>query len=390
MKTILKCVAITVCLSLFAVNTVCLAQSENEAAGPSSPPTDTVVGPMSDFDTIQPDPGPLGSRAEHWRERASGLYLEYFDINSGVILGWTLYPASDWGYDKWGNVDSSFTAHWATMGGSRFAHNGEIAYTSLYPYSSYSYVNAWGGTGSNTMVPPASYYNGSLYESFFDNDMTGPGGVGWTDDGTSNWGIHYASDPGNYIDNRVYYHSGNGTVTGWKGTTYDYGYSWTYGFSFNADVRRRDEDYGKAYGLQFFSDSPAGQSSDCYSIHLSDNTGGGYHAFSIWKYTSGSPTALIGWTNHSAINGAGEWNNVKVETLNGNMEFWVNGISMGTVYDTSHTAGDIGLSFYDSSGYGSCEWDNITVHRQPSVALGQKGGGTNPDASLCDDTHAGP
>ncbi len=369
MKRIVKFAVLTICLSLFFGNVVCLAQNESVAPNPPAAPSATVAGPMSDFDAIQPNPGPLGSRAEHWRERAGGTYLEYFDVNAGKILGWMIMPGSSKGVDKWGNVDSAFTAHWATMGYSRWAYSGEVAYTSPYPFSSYTYVNAWGASGSGTMNTPATYYSGSLYESFFDGVMTGPGGVGWTDDGNSTWSMMFDSDPGNYIDNRVYSYAGNGVGTGWKGTTYDWGYSSSYGFSYNVDIRRTDDEGNWAYGMFFFANTPAGPTGNCYVVKLADATSGN-NFFSVYKYTSGSATALISWFQDPAVNPSKEWNNVRVETLNGNMEFFCNGTSMGTIYDTSYTSGDIGVGVYDPDGYATCEWDNVTVHRQPSVKLG--------------------
>lgn len=388
MKRIVKCAVLTVFLTLFTGTVVCLAQTEAENANPPAPPVASVVGPLSDFDKIVPNNGLLGTRAEHWKERSSGYYLEYFDVGGGMILGWTITPSNDRGIDKWGKVLPDLTAHWSTMGWSRWASSGEVGYISSYPFTSYDYYNAWGIGGSGTMTTPASYYQGSLYESFFDGIMTGPGGATWTNDGTSSWQMVYVSDPGNYIDNRVYEHVGDGTASGWKGTTYIYGYSSSYGFSFNADVRRTDSNGDYTYGLQFFSDNPAGQTSNCYSIHLADDIYGGDHYFSVWKYTGGSATALIYWFQDPAVNPSGEWNNVKVETLNGNMEFWVNGASMGTLYDTSFTSGKIGVSFYDPDGYGSCQWDNVTVHRQPSVLVGSQGG-SDPTSSLGRDTNPG-
>ncbi len=390
MKRFCKYAMLMVCVTLFIGNALCLAQTDSQAANPPTPPTTSVVGPMSDFDQIEPNPGPLGTRADHWRERSSGYYLEYFDVNAGYILGWTIIPSSDKGYDKWGKVTPDYTAHWSTMGVSRWAGNGEVGYISPYPFSAYDYYNAWGTGGAGTMTTVAGYYQGSYYESFFDGSMVAPNGVDWTNDGNSTWDIVYNSDPGNYIDNRVYSFVGDGVGTGWKGTTHDYGYSSNYGFSYNADVRRTDENHGWAYGLQFFSDNPAGENSNCYSIHLSDNTGGSDHYFAVYKYNAGSATALIPWFTSPAVNPDGEWNNVKVETLSGNMEFWVNGVSMGTAFDTDHTSGNIGVMLYDSDGYSSCQWDNITVHRAPSVKLGKGGGNPNPETSNWSDTYPGP
>ena len=389
MKRLLKYALLSACLTLFVGNVLCLAQTDGQATNPPAPPTTGLVGPMSDFDKIEPNPGSLGTRAEHWRERSSGTYLEFFDINSGYVLGWTLLPGSDRGYDKYGKVASNYTAHWSTQGSSRFSGSAEIGYMSPYPYSNYDYYNGWGIGGSGTMTTVAGYYQGSYYESFFDGVMEAPNAVGWTDDGYATWDMVYVSDPGNYIDNRVYSYAGNGVGTGWKGTTHDYGYSSTYGFSFNADVCRTDDEGTWAYGMFFYADNPGGPVSNCYAIKIADSTSG-YHYFSVWKYTAGSPSSLIAWFQDPAVNPSGEWNNLKVETLGGNMEFWCNGYSMGTVYDTSFTYGNIGVGVYDPDGYATCLWDNITVHRQPSVKIGKGGDKPEPETDYLKAVHPGP
>ncbi len=369
MKKALKFALVALCVSLFFGNSFCLAQSDSQVIN-NVPLNNSVTGPTSDFDKM---PAPSGSflvPADHWRERSSGYYLEFFDVNAGTILGWTIIPSSNRGYDKWGTVDSSFTAHWATQGSDRWAYSGEVAYMSPYPFSTYTFVNSWGANGSGTMATPASYYNGSLYESFFDGTMAGPGGLGYTDDGNGTWAMVFASDPGNYIDNRVYEVAGDGTVD-WRGTVYGYGYATSYGFSFNADCRRTDGNT-TSYGIQFYSDDAVGPGNTCYGFWI------GPSSFSVWKNLAGSASALISWTTSTAINPVGEWNNLRVEELNGNMEFFINDVSVGTAYDTDITSGWNGVAGYDGTGSGNLQWDNLTIHRQPSVVLGPNGGSSEP------------
>jgi|GEM_PF-2677963 len=380
MKRFCKYAMLMICVTLFVGNALCLAQTDGQAANPPTPPTTSVVGPMSDFDQVTPNNGPLGTRAEHWRERSGGSYLEYFDVTSGVILGWTIYPASNRGYDKWGNVDSSFTAYWSTMGYSRWAGSSEVAYTSPYPFSSYSYINAWGLGGSGSMNTPSGYFNGSLYESCFDGAMTGPGGIAWTDDGSGTWSALYVSDPGNYIDNRVYDLAGDGTIA-WRAAAYPYGYSSTYGFSFNADCRRLDGQL-YSYGIQYFADVAAGPNSDCYGFWITDTM------FSVWAYVGGVSTNVYPWTTTSMINPVGEWNNLRVETLSGNTELFINDVSVATFTDSTHTSGYIGVAGYDGTGSANIQWDNMTVHRQPSVLVGGEGK-PNQATTLWPDTGAG-
>ncbi len=382
----LKCAVLIVCFSVFSGSVLCFAQNENVAASKPAPLLTKVTGPARDFDTFVPNPGPLGSRAEHWRERGGGIHLDFLRVYNGVILGWSIYLGDDEGFDIWGDVGSDFTARWSTMGWSRWGYGGEVAYTSPYPYSSYTYVNTWGSTGSGTIDIPSSYYNGSLYESFFDAEMIGPGNVRWTEDGSSNWHMTYDNDPGNYIDNRVYAYAGNSVSTGWKATVYDYGYNYARGFSFNADVKRTDDDGDWAYGIFFFANSPLGPDGNCYAVKIADSSGS-KHYFSVWKYTAGSGTALIPWFQDAAINPSGEWNNIKVDTLNGNMEFWCNGVSMGTAFDDSYRSGNIGVGVYDADGLATCEWDNITVHRQPSVKVGKGGNDPEPERILRNINH---
>ncbi len=380
MKTCLKFALLTICLSFFVGNVVCLAQTESQAV-PSTTPPPNVVGPMSDLDQVEPNTGPLGSRAEHWRELHSGYYLDFFDVNSGVILGWSIAISDSRGVDKWGKVGSDYTAHWSNMGFSRWAGHGEVAWTSPYPYSTLTYVNAWGSGGSSSISVPGSYYQGSLYESFFDGSMVGPNGITWIDDGNATWSMLYVSDPGNYIDNRVLDMTGGGTMD-WRGSVYPYGYASGYGFSFNADCRRLDS-YGYSHGLQFFTDSATGAKSNGYGFWISGSS------FSVWKTVGGVESSVVGWTSSTLINPDGEWNNLRVETLSGNMEFFINDASVATAYDTSLSSGYIGVGGYDGYGDGNFQFDNVTIHRQPSVLVGGEGN-PNPGVSPWPQTHAGP
>ena len=387
MRKSLKFAILVFCLSSFFGSSLCLAQTDSQTASPVPLPN-PAVGPMSDFDKVPAPSGSFLAPADHWRERSSGFYLEYFDVSAGTILGWTLIPSSNRGYDKYGKVTSSFDANWSTQGSSRWAGSGEVAYSSPFPFSTYTFNNAWGAGGSGTMATPVAYYSGSLYESFFDGIMSGPGGVGWTTDGMGTWAMTYVSDPGNYIDNRVYDLMGDGTL-GWRGTTYDYGYSSSFGLSFNADCRRLDIDgLSYTYGIQFFASAPAGQTGNCYAVHLADDISGGDAYYSVWRYDAGAATNLIGWTQAPFVNHNGEWNNIRVETLSGNMEFFVNDVSIGLLFDTTHTGGTIGVHCYDPTGTSNVQFDNVTVHRQASVLVGNRENG-NQANSLWSDTHPG-
>lgn len=388
MKSALKFAIVAVCLSFFFTSSFCLAQTESQATNPA-PLSIPITGPTSDWDKAPAPAGSFAVPAEHWRERSSGFYLEYYDVNAGTILGWTIIPSSNRGYDKYGVVTSDFTAHWSTQTSSRWASSGEVGYLSPFPFSTYDFYNAWGAGGSGTMTTPVSYYQGSLFESFFDGAAVGPGGVTWTDDGNGTWSLLYVSDPGNYIDNRVYDLMGDGTLL-WRGSTYGYGYSSSFGFSLSADCRRLDDNISYTYGLQFFSSAPAGQTANCYGFHIADDISGGDAYYSVWRYDGGTATSLIGWTQDPAVNHNGEWNNLRVETLSGNMEFFVNDVSVGTIFDTTYSSGAIGVHCYDPTGDSNVQFDNITVHRQPSVLVGSQGN-PNPVKSVWgSDTHVGP
>jgi len=378
MEKALKLAILVSCIALFLGSTLCLAQTESQASGPLPLPKPG-VGPVSDFDKVPAPSGSFVVPAEHWRERSSGYYIEYFDVNAGTILGWTVIPSNNRGYDKYGSVGSSFTASWSTQGSSRWASSGEVAYMSPYPFSSYTFTNAWGASGSGTMTTTTGT-GGTLYESFFDGVMVGPSAIPFTDDGLGTFSMPYVSDPGNYVDNRVYDVMGDGSVN-WRGTTYGYGYSNSIGFSFNADCRRLD-DQTYSYGLQFFADSPMGPTSNGYGFWITSTS------FSCWKTVGGVSTNVFPWTTSTEINGLGEWNNLRVETLNGNMEFFINDVSVGTAFDTDLNYGFIGVGAYDGVGDANVQWDNLTVHRQPSVLVGGANN-TNPATSLWPATHSG-
>jgi hypothetical protein len=57
----------------------------------------------------------------------------------------------------------------------------------------------------------------------------------------------------------------------------------------------------------------------------------------------------MGWTTTSAINQGSAWNVLRVIANGSNFSFYINGTSVWTGSDSSHTSGRVGVGFYRSA-----------------------------------------
>jgi len=280
--------------------------------------------------------------------------LEKFDISNDRITGWGIWRDYDFGVDIWGTKKSNYLV-WSCQGTERKAYSGNVQFIGKASTSfTASYTNAWGGSGTVPFWLATSYTPSScFYESLFDGYADGWSGTGGT------WSVSYVSDPGNYIDNRIYRNT-QGATSGWIYSTYTTytGYGYVQGLEYGVDLRRMDDSHN-SQGIAFFSSSDPLQNS--YRFLISYNG-----QYILGKNVSGSWTYLIGWTTSSYINtSAGEWNNIRVETKGGQIDLFINGYYVNSFSDTTHISGRVGLVSY-SEANSTMEFDNMTLHRDTS------------------------
>ena len=360
--------AIVVFLSLLVLSVPCIAQNGVQAADPASKPGPVIAsGPMSDLEPAPRNPKALGGGADFtgtlFRSAVSSSYLEKFDITSNVMSGWSIYYPSDQGADIFGVLSNdlqSFT--WSTMGWANTPAWGEVQYTAGFPYTTVSYVNAWGVTSSGPLSMPAGNVNGCFYESLFDGTADT-----FIDDASGSWSTDYATYAGNGPSSRVYKAVGITPAT-WMSSTYNYGYSSSLGFNFNADVRRVDP-HSNSYGIMCCANTAP--STDYYGFYVS---GGSY---SLWNYVGGVATSLIGWTAAAEIDTSpGAWNNLKIIGSGTTYRLYINGTQVNSFTDSSHTSGKVGVIGYDPDGASAVQFDNLLCHRDSSKLLD---GGFTPE-----------
>jgi len=153
----------------------------------------------------------------------------------------------------------------------------------------------------------------------------------WVNDGSARWSV----TGGNYKMR------GTG-ANSWAGSLYNASY---YDFVYQARVKRTSGPLTQSMGLFFRADNPNPYAGNGYGFHI---TADGY--YSLWKYTSGSPSSLISSTSSSAINtGLGNWNILKVVTLGAQISVYVNGTLLGSVNDSSYLSGKVGVGSFDQS-----------------------------------------
>lgn len=295
----------------------------------------------------------------------TGLFLDKFDIINDVITGWEIARYRDVGVDIWGQVISGYLV-WSTQDHSRFAGNGNVQWIGpAAAVCNYTYTNAWGAAGSGTTALATSYNPHScFYESFFDGVADN-----WIDDGSLTWGIPYISDPGNYIDNRVYETTGTGVITpsGQRESYYNYAYSYDPGFTYNADMRRFNEN-NLACGLVYFHDGIPYNNG--YYARITTDTASGNGYYTLQKFVNGAWSSLIPWTQSSVVIGnLGEWNNVKIATRAGTHSLYINDTFVGSAYDTTFTFGLVGVETADWSGVDTVQFDNATLHRDTAKVV---------------------
>jgi hypothetical protein len=343
------------CVALGVISNV-QAQSVDEAAGTGAsfsplPPMQT-----SDSDPVLTNPpASIAYTGVHYWDRSGGNYLTMMDIDNDFILGWDIYLPTGRGADIYGRLvlPQNYLV-WATQGNSRFANSGEVVYYApALATAPYTFTNAWGTGGSGSMTTPSAhpFYSSCFFESFFDGSADN-----FSDDGGGSWSVDYVSDPGSYIDNRVYDSTGTG-ATGWVYSNYLYGYGQTQGFNFNADVRRM-QNTGNSRGIIFVVDSSV---MNYYAFYI------GSTSYSLWRYDGGTPTSLIPWTATSYLNGGdAQWNNLMVNMVGGVIDLYLNGNYLNTYTDTTYVSGYCGVQAYNSTGTDTIQWDNLTLHRDSS------------------------
>jgi len=280
--------------------------------------------------------------------------LTKFNFLNDRISGWEIMRDFDIGVDIWGTKIGSNLV-WSNQGAERIGGFVSSQFIGKASGSfTASYTNAWGYSGSVSFWLATSYVPSScFYESLFDGYADGWSGTGGT------WSVTYVSDPGNYIDNRIYRNK-QGATTGWNYSMYtphtDY-LSGT-GLEYGVDLRRMEAS-STSTGIVFFSGSNPTQ--NCYEFFIAYS---GY--YSLFKVVSGSASTLRGWTASSYINtGAGEWNNIRVETKVGWIDLFINGHYVNSAHDTTFTSGRVGLLTF-SSANSTVEYDNMTLHRDTS------------------------
>ncbi len=107
---------------------------------------------------------------------------------------------------------------------------------------------------------------------------------------------------------------------------------------------------------------------NCYSFDIAVP---GY--YSVWKAVNENWYPIKGWTYHSAVRGAGNWNILKIVCSGSTMTFYINNTNVFSFSDASYSSGYFGMEFYDSSTADRVFIDNL------SVSLSTAGSSTNPE-----------
>lgn len=253
--------------------------------------------------------------AARWRPGAAPSYdRPLADTGPLALPGRLTLPAGQW-YVRFA-VDRN-------RGGVR--HEGSEGYTEYQPDSYYAYL--------------VQYVAPGFFDDFFDGDARG-----WVNDGTGAWGVA----------GRAYRASATARMrVFWarhRGQYQD--------FSYGADVRLRAGtalSRRRGAGLFFRSD---GGYRNCYVFHLNAN---GYYL--IFKRVNGRTRLLGDWTPHQAINtAAGAWNRLEVEAYGTWLGFFINGVLVDEITDSSFAAGSAGVkAFGDSASGDRFEFDNVRL-----------------------------
>lgn len=85
--------------------------------------------------------------------------------------------------------------------------------------------------------------------------------------------------------------------------------------------------------------------------------------YMIWKQNGDGESTLIDWRSSSAIKTGTTENHISTICNDGNLTFFVNGIELASVYDTSYSAGDVGviLGSFEENTPVSAYFDNFNV-----------------------------
>ena len=187
--------------------------------------------------------------------------------------------------------------------------------------------------------------SGGCNQSGFNEDFNDGVANDWVNDESGRWSV----TGGNYKM------TGTG-ANSWAGSLYNAPYC---DFVYQAKVKRTSGPLTQSMGLFLRADNPNPYAGNGYGFYI---TADGY--YSLWKYTSGSPSSLIPSTSSSAINtGLGNWNILKVVTLGSKISVYVNGTLLGSVNDSLYLSGKVGVGAFDqsSSPYSVAEFDFVTL-----------------------------
>jgi len=142
------------------------------------------------------------------------------------------------------------------------------------------------------------------------------------------------------------------------------------GESFRSSSRRRWMAGEGAYEVDMYlDDSPttAGAiifavSSDWQQYYAFELRANGY--YSLWRVNEGEWEDLVLWTPHAAINPGTAMNHLKAEWRYGQIDLYVNGVHLGTVYDGTHSQkaylGVRGITFEGAPETTTIYWDNFS------------------------------
>lgn len=97
-----------------------------------------------------------------------------------------------------------------------------------------------------------------------------------------------------------------------------------------------------------------------YSSTVSSNTGIGM--YTVGNQVGDEFTYFVDWTQDEDVNyGYGEWNTIKVIRSGAYMEIFINGVSKGSWFDSSHPTGYLGLIMAAPDMGGDAKFKDITI-----------------------------
>ena len=164
-----------------------------------------------------------------------------------------------------------------------------------------------------------------IYEDFNDGIANN-----WIDDDSGRWGV---------ISNE-YVMTGNNSET----EALSYYNSIFNDFSYEVDICKTSGQF--AHALYFRGDGVIDNYGQRQNGYLFDfcNT-----SYSIFLCVDGNSLALVGWTECSFLNPHGQTNNVKVNCLGPNLNFYINGYLVEEIYDSTFLSGFVGVWAYDEN-----------------------------------------